>query len=115
MTTYTDKDYEEMAQAAEQGEFTEVPGTTLTGEAARASALAMLKAATGTDNYDELVKMTRGRRKLSEPKKESAHSPVLHLRIPEELNTTIRNLAAQRGESTSEVARDLLVKGLAVA
>lgn len=115
MATHDEKYYEELAEAAERGEFTPVPGTALTGEAARLSALAMLKAATGTDDYDELVKMTRGRRKLSEQNKKSAHSPVLHLRLPEDLNDAIRNLATQRGESTSEVARELLVKGLAAA
>ncbi|MDY6052324.1 MAG: ribbon-helix-helix protein, CopG family [Rothia sp. (in: high G+C Gram-positive bacteria)] len=40
---------------------------------------------------------------------------MLHLRLPEELNATIRDLAAKRGESTSEVARELLIKGLAAA
>ena len=63
MTTYDDTYFEEMAEAAEKGEFTPIPNTLLTGEEARQSALAMLKAATGTDDYTELVKMTRGRRK----------------------------------------------------
>lgn len=116
MITYDDTYFEEMAEAAERGEFTPVPNTLLTGEEARQSALAMLKAATGTDDYTELVKMTRGRRKLSEQKEQpSQHSPVLHMRLPEELNNTIRDLASQRGQSTSEVARELLVKGLAAA
>ena len=48
MTTYDDKYFEEMAEAAEKGEFTPAPNTLLTGEEARQSALAMLKAATGT-------------------------------------------------------------------
>lgn len=53
MITYDDKYFEEMAEAAERGEFTPVPNTLLTGEEARQSALAMLKAAAGTDNYTE--------------------------------------------------------------
>ena len=48
MTAYNDKYFEEMAEAAEKGEFTPVPSTLLTGEEAQRSALAMLKAATGT-------------------------------------------------------------------
>ena len=53
----------------------------------------MLKAATGTDDYTELVKMTRDRRKLSEQKEQaSQHSPVLHMRLPEELNKGLRNI-----------------------
>ena len=93
MTTYDDKYFEEMAEAAKKGEFTPIPNTLLTGEEARQSALAMLKAATGTDDYTELVKMTRGRRKLSEQKEQaSQHSPVLHMRLPEELNKGLRNI-----------------------
>ena len=81
------------AEAAKRREFTPVPNTLLTGEEARQSALAMLKAATGTDDYTELVKMTRGRRKLSEQKEQaSQHSPVLHMRLPEELNKGLRNI-----------------------
>lgn len=53
MTTYDDTYFEEMAEAAERGEFTPVPNTLLTGEEARQSARVMLKAATGTDNYTE--------------------------------------------------------------
>lgn len=53
MTTYDDTYFEEMAEAAEKGEFTPVPNTLLTGEEAQQSALAMLKAAAGTDNYTE--------------------------------------------------------------
>ena len=53
MTTYDDTYFEEMVEAAERGEFTPVPNTLLTGEEARQSALAMLKAAAGTDNYTE--------------------------------------------------------------
>lgn len=48
MTAYNNKYFEEMAEAAEKGEFTPIPNTLLTGEEARQSALAMLKAATGT-------------------------------------------------------------------
>ena len=48
MTTYDDTYFEEMVEAAEKGEFTPVPNTLLTGEEAQRSALAMLKAATGT-------------------------------------------------------------------
>ena len=48
MTAYNDKYFEEMAEAAERGEFTPAPNTLLTGEEAKQSALAMLKAATGT-------------------------------------------------------------------
>ena len=48
MTTYDDTYFEEMAEAAEKGEFTPIPNTLLTEEEARQSALAMLKAATGT-------------------------------------------------------------------
>ena len=93
MTTYNDKYFEEMAEAAEKGEFTPIPNTLLTEEEARQSALAMLKAATGTDDYTELVKMPRGRRKLSEQQDQaSQHSPVLHMRLPEELNKGLRNI-----------------------
>ena len=53
MTTYDDTYFEEMAEAAERGEFTPVPNTLLTGEEARQSALAMLEVAAGTDNYTE--------------------------------------------------------------
>lgn len=53
MITYDYTYFEEMAEAAERGEFTPVPNTLLTGEEARQSALAMLKAAAGTDNYTE--------------------------------------------------------------
>ena len=53
MITYDDTYFEEMAEAAEKGEFTPIPNTLFTGEEARQSALAMLKAATGTDNYTE--------------------------------------------------------------
>ena len=52
MTAYNDKYFEEMAEAAEKGEFTPVPNTLLTGEEARQSALAMLKAATETDDTE---------------------------------------------------------------
>lgn len=93
MTAYNDKYFEEMAEAAEKGESTPIPNTLLTREEAQRSALAMLKAATGTDDYTELVKMTRGRRKLSEQKEQaSQHSPVLHMRLPEELNKGLRNI-----------------------
>ena len=44
MTTYDDTYFEEMAEAAEKGEFTPIPNTLLTGEEARQSALAMLTA-----------------------------------------------------------------------
>lgn len=53
MITYDYTYFEEMAEAAERGEVTPVPNTLLTGEEARQSALAMLKAAAGTDNYTE--------------------------------------------------------------
>ena len=48
MTTYDDTYFEEMAEAAEKGVFTPSPNARLTEEEARQSALAMLKAATGT-------------------------------------------------------------------
>lgn len=48
MTTYDDTYFEEMAEAAEKREFTPVPNTLFTGEEAQRSALAMLKATTGT-------------------------------------------------------------------
>ena len=93
MTAYNDKYFEEMAEAAEKGEFTPVPNSLLTGEEAQQSALIMFKAATETDDYTELVKITRGRRKLSEQKEQaSQHSPVLHMRLPEELNKGLRNI-----------------------
>lgn len=49
MTTYDDKYFEEMAEAAEKGEFTPIPNTLLTREEAQRSALAMLKTAAGTN------------------------------------------------------------------
>lgn len=52
MTTYDDIYFEEMAEAAEKGEFTPIPNTLLTEEEARQSALAMLKAAAGTDDTE---------------------------------------------------------------
>ena len=52
MTAYNNKYFEEMAEAAERGEFTPAPNTLLTGEEARQSALAMLKAATETDDTE---------------------------------------------------------------
>lgn len=52
MTTYNDKYFEEMAEAAEKGEFTPIPNTLLTEEEAQRSALAMLKAATETDDTE---------------------------------------------------------------
>ncbi len=93
MTAYNDKYFEEMRRQPKGENLPPVPNTLLTGEEARQSALAMLKAATGTDDYTELVKMTRGRRKLSEQKEQaSQHSPVLHMRLPEELNKGLRNI-----------------------
>ncbi len=52
MSTYNDKYFEEMAEAAEKGEFTPVPNTLLTGEEAQQSALAMLEAAAETDDTE---------------------------------------------------------------
>ena len=49
VATYNDKYFEEMAEAAEKGEFTPVPNTLLTGEEAQQSALAMLEAAAETN------------------------------------------------------------------
>lgn len=52
VSTYNDKYFEEMAEAAEKGEFTPVPNTLLTGEEAQQSALAMLEAAAETDDTE---------------------------------------------------------------
>ena len=66
MTTYDDTYFEEMAEAAEKGEFTPIPNTLLTGEEARRSALVMFKVAIGTDGYTKLVKITCDHHKLLE-------------------------------------------------
>ncbi|MDO4252109.1 MAG: hypothetical protein Q4C74_02560 [Rothia sp. (in: high G+C Gram-positive bacteria)] len=106
--------WEQRADDVLNGEYTLDPGGEhLYGEEAAESAKALFRELAGTDDPAELAKMARGRRKLADQKKNP--SPMLHLRLPEELNATIRDLAAKRGESTSEIARELLIKGLAAA
>ena len=52
MTTYDDTYFEEMAEAAEKGEFTPIPNTLLTREEAQRSARVMLEVATGIDDTE---------------------------------------------------------------
>ena len=97
--------WEQRADDVLNGDYTLDPdGEHLYGEEAAESARALLRKVAGTDDPAELAK-------LADSKKNP--SPMLHLRLPEELNATIRDLAAKRGESTSEIARELLIKGLA--
>ncbi|QRZ61800.1 hypothetical protein [Rothia sp. ZJ932] len=106
--------WEQRADEALNGDYTIDPdGEHLYDQEAAESAKALFREIAGTDDPAELAKMARGRRRLDDTKKKP--SPMLHLRLPEELNSTIRDMAHQRGESTSEVARELLFKGLAAA
>lgn len=107
--------WEARADEAARGEYQIDPdGEHLLGEEAAEASKALFRELAGTDDYKELAKMARGRRKLSDQKPSGA-SPMLHVRVTEELNESIRSIATQRGESTSEVVRDLLLKGLQAA
>ena len=51
-----DHDYEALADAAERGELTPIPGTELHGAAAAAEGRRILMEATGTADLDELTR-----------------------------------------------------------
>jgi hypothetical protein len=98
------KDYDDLADQAERGELTEMPGTARVGAAAAAAGQQMLLDATGARNLAEATQIALGRPRLSS----EAHgpSPVWKVRATENLDARVSQIAGQRGTTKSRVIRD---------
>jgi hypothetical protein len=95
--------YDELADAAERGELTPVPGTALHGAAAAGEGRRVLIAATGTTTIREATRVALGRPRLDAA---PGPTPVWRVRAPEALDEQVRALAAQRHVPMSQVVRD---------
>lgn len=103
--------YSDMADAAERGEFTRVSPPHASEAAAKEAGRALLREVLGTDDLDALAQMsTRGRPSLS--KDSAGQSPMLRVRLSQELNNAIESLAQHKKQKKSEVVRSLLIEGL---
>jgi hypothetical protein len=103
--------YSRLADAAERGEFTRVSAHHASEADAKEAGRAFLREVLGTDDLDALAQMsTPGRPSLS--KAHSGESPMLRVRLPEDLNDAIESLAQHKKQNKSEVVRSLLLEGL---
>lgn len=107
-----DHNYEALADAAERGDLTPIPGTQLHGEAAAAEGRRMLMEAAGTTDLDELTRLAVGRPAVGTP---SGTSPVVRARVPQVLKEQLDTYAADHGQKASEVVREALTRFLSAA
>ena len=98
----SEHDYDELADAAEQGRLRPVAGTRVSGADAAAAAAADLKAATGADDLDQAVTLALGRPPLG---RERGPSPMWRVRADPALYAAVQDLAEQRGETVSTIVR----------
>ena len=100
-----DHDYDALADAAERGELTPIPGTELHGEAAAAEVRRMLLETTGTTDLDELTRMAMGRPAVGTS---SGASPVVRARVPQALKDRVNALARRQHRKESDIVREAL-------
>ena len=97
-------DYERWADLAEAGLLRSVPGSAVHGEEAAASGRKLIFDATGTDNYEDAVKVALGRPRL-DPDTPSEKAPMWRVRATPALDKALRERAKQEGRTLSEVLR----------
>lgn len=96
-------DYNELAARAERGGLAPVRGTVLRGEAAAEAARAALMEATGTATIEDAVTIARGRPRIDAAAEEG---PMWKVRATVPLDRGLKQLAALRGVSKSQILRE---------
>lgn len=111
LTAEAQKHYQTMADWAEN-EMNPLPesATALHGRDAAAHARAMLVEA-GIDAV-ELNRLIGGRPNLDPDAMPGRHSPQINLRVTAGLKQQLKDLADERGTSSSDLARELLTAGV---
>lgn len=105
--------WDELAQDMEDGNYTTDPGQTVTGEAAAAEGAAMLRAAFGTDDLEQIEVIRRGRPTLGrKAARQAGESKMLRVRVTAEMDAALVELSKQRGITKSVMVRELLAEGL---
>jgi hypothetical protein len=96
-------DYNDLADRAERGQLTPVPGTALRGATAADAARDALLAATGAESIENAVTIARGRPRLdaNEPA-----GPMWKVRATKPLDQKVSQLAKRRGVSKSQILRE---------
>lgn len=95
--------FDELAERAERGELTIIPGTVRVGSAAADAGRRALLDATGTSDLAEATRIALGR-----PRLDAGHgpSPVWRVRATENLDTEVTHIADRRGITKSLVIRE---------
>lgn len=105
--------WDELAQDMEDGNYTTDPAQTVTGEAAAAEGKAMLRAAFGTDDLEQIEAVRRGRPTLErQAAGQAGESKMLRVRVTSAMDAALVELSRQRGTTKSEVVRELLAERL---
>lgn len=110
MSSWDEQYFAEMAESAEQGEFT-ATGPRLVGEEARRVTEAQFLEWFGTTDPEKLIRQGRPSKERSRDRGKGA-SPMLRIRVPEEMDRAIQELADSRGKQKSETVRELILAGL---
>ncbi len=111
MTTKAERDAiaQELADAAERGELTPIPGRELRGREAAEAARAILMSATGTTNAEDAARVALGRPRVGEVRPETRH---WRLRVPAHLDDAARAVAEREGVTVSDVVRRAAAVGI---
>ena len=108
--------WDELAQDMEDGNYTTDPAQTVTGEAAAAEGKAMLRAAFGTDDLEQIEAARRGRPPLERPPgRKAGGARMLRGGVTPGMDAALVELSRQRGTTKSEVVRELLAERLSPA
>lgn len=105
-------DFEALADQAEAGELSPIPGTIRRGEEARAETARLLMQATGATRPEDVIPLAMGRPRVGT---ESGPSPQVRTRVPQALKDRLAAVAWQQQRSESEVVREALTVYLAQA
>ncbi len=98
-------DYEALADRAEAGELTPIPGTLRRDDAAREETVRMLMEATGAARMEDVIPLAVGRPRVGQ---ESGPSPTVRTRVPQALKERLAALAQRQQRTESAVMRDAL-------
>lgn len=101
--------YERLADDAEQGEFTPVPGTIKRGKDAAKDGQDMILTATGSSSLEEANRIILGRPRLGE---KVGRSPSVNIRVTPEMREELKARAAREEMTISEVGRKALAQYL---
>ena len=97
--------FEALADQAEAGELTPIPGTIRRGADARAETARLLMQATGATRPEDVIPLAMGRPRVGT---ESGPSPQVRTRVPQALKDQLAELAQRQHRTESAVMREAL-------